>query len=164
MPTNNYLQNISLFIAVCFLVSVWSCSNDTQKSNDVKVETKLAMSESYFGSYHGKQDSYFLKNQQGDEMVISGNKIAVPECDFIFYIKENNVVSLEQTNLEDNTKAHYDGTYRVVTEDSSAYHIECLLSDGKSSSPTYQLVISKANFNSFCKGYNEPVFRLEKNN
>jgi hypothetical protein len=105
-----------------------------------------------------------MKNQYGDDMIISGNKVSFPSSDYKFLLKENNVVSLQQTNLEDNSRVFYDGTFKILNEDTETIKIECSLSDGKSSSPTYTLSLKKADKKGICIGNNEPEFTVEINN
>ncbi len=140
-------------------------NNNNQYSNPLEEgkkseETQLAIK--YLGDYHGIQSSYFLKNQYGDDMVINGQKVPVASSDFKFLLKENGVVSLQQTNLEDNSRNYYDGTYKIISDGIDNIILECSLSDGKSSNPTYNLTIGKTDKNSNCIGHNEPEFNLEK--
>lgn len=84
-----------------------------------------------------------MKNQYGDHMIINGNKVSIPSIDYKFLFKENNVVSLQQINLEDNSRSYYDGTFKVTENSNYEIKIECLLSDGKKSKPFYLISISK---------------------
>jgi hypothetical protein len=136
-----------------------SSPNKTEKKSEDKPE---GLSAEFLGNYHGIQPSYFMKNQYGDEMVINGNKIPVPSIDYKFLLKENNVVSLQQINLEDNSRDYYDGTYKIISEESLTNKIECSLSDGKSSNPTYVLTINRSDKKGICAGSNEPEFSIEK--
>ena len=136
-----------------------SSPNETEKKTEDKPE---GLSAEFLGNYHGIQPSYFMKNQYGDEMVINGNKIPVPSIDYKFLLKENNVVSLQQINVEDNSRVYYDGTYKIISEESITTKIECSLSDGKSSNPTYVLTINRSDKKGICTGSNEPEFSIEK--
>ena len=118
----------------------------------------------FLGNYHGIQPSYYLKNQYGDDMVINGNKVPVPSIDYKFLLKENNVVSLQQINLEDNSRIYYDGTFKISSDEDNAMKIECSLSDGKNSNPTYILTINKSEKKGVCNGSKEPEFSIEKKN
>jgi hypothetical protein len=105
-----------------------------------------------------------MKNQYGDDMIVAGNKIAVPSSDFKFLLKEDNIVSLQQTNLEDNSRTYYEGSFKIIDDATDVIKIECSLNDGKSSSPTYNLVINKSDKKTNCIGSSEPEFILEKIN
>lgn len=95
-------------------------------------------------------------------MVINGNKVPVPSIDYKFLLKENNVVSLQQINLEDNSRVYYDGTFKISSDEDNAMKIECSLSDGKNSNPTYILTINKSDKKGVCNGSKEPEFSIVK--
>ena len=102
-----------------------------------------------------------MKNQYGDEMIVAGNKIPVPSTDFKFLFKENNIVSLQHTNLEDNSRYYYDGNYKIISGDLELIKVECSLNNGKGSSPTYTLEINKTSKTGKCIGKtNEPEFQI----
>ena len=132
-----------------------SSPNQTEKKSEDKPE---GLSAEFFGNYHGIQPSYFMKNQYGDDMVINGNKVSVPSIYYKFLIKENTIVSLQQINLEDNSRVYYDGTYKIISEESITTKIECSLSDGQGSNPTYVLTINRSDKKGICTGSNEPEF------
>lgn len=165
------MQTISysrLFLGALIL-TLASCgsNNQEEKKNPPAAETaspqKVAgLSPELLGNYHGVQPGYFMKNKYGDDMVINGNKISVPSIDFKFLIKEDNTVSLQQTNLEDNSRDYYEGTVKILSDNASEVKVECALSDGHSSKPTYTLTINKTNKKANCAGTNEPEFQLEK--
>jgi hypothetical protein len=139
-------------------------SNNTQpkvseKISDIKTE---GLSADLLGNYHGIQPSYFMKNQYGDDMVINGNKVSVPSIDYKFLIKENAVASLQQINLEDNSRVYYDGTYKILSQENNTTKIECTLSDGQGSNPIYVLTINKSDKKGICAGNNEPEFSIEQ--
>lgn len=136
-----------------------SSPNETEKKSEDKPE---GLSAEFLGNYHGIQPSYFMKNQYGDDMVINGNKVSVPSIDYKFLFKENTIVSLQQINLEDNSRVYYDGTYKIISEESITTKIECSLSDGQGSNPTYVLTINKSDKKGICTGNNEPEFSIEK--
>ena len=95
---------------------------DSESSSEKIVDTEL--SEEFLGIYHGIQQSYFMKNQYGDEMIVAGNKIPMPSTDFKFLFKENNIVSLQHTNLEDNSRYYYDGNYKIISADLELIKVE----------------------------------------
>ena len=136
-----------------------SSPNETEKKSEDKPE---GLSAEFLGNYHGIQPSYFMKNQYGDDMVINGNKVSVQSIDYKFLIKENTILSLQQINLEDNSRVYYDGTYKIISEESITTKIECSLSDGQGSNPTYVLTINRSDKKGICTGSNEPEFSIEK--
>ena len=138
-----------------------SSPNETEKISEDKPE---GLSAEFLGNYHGIQPSYFMKNQYGDDMVINGNKVSVPSIDYKFLLKENNVVSLQQINLEDNSRVYYDGTFKISSDEDNTMKIECSLSDGKNSNPTYILTINKSDKKGVCNGSKEPEFSIVKQN
>lgn len=135
----------------------------TTQESDTSSEIKpQSLASQFLGIYHGEQSSYFMKNQYGDDMIVNGNKVSVPGIDYKFILKENGVVNLQQISLEDNSRYYYDGTYSIIQEDTNKLTIECKMSDGKSSFPTYTLFIEKASVKGTCKGSNDPEFEIEK--
>ena len=169
---NKMNRNILLQIFIgCCIIMLSSCGNNNQdasnKTPSVQTDESTkqkdeGLSTEFLGNYHGIQSIYFMKNQYGDEMVINGNKISVPSIDYKFLLKENNVVSLQQINLEDNSRVYYDGTYKILTDDSNTTKIECSLHYDEISNPTYILTISKIDKKGTCTGRNEPEFSIEK--
>lgn len=155
-----------LFLAIFILNGCNSENNKNSKSKNEEVQPKQTkeLSDDFLGNYHGIQESYFLKNQYGDDMIISGNKVPVPSSDFKFLLKENNVASLQQTNLEDNQRYYYDGSYKIISDESDLIKVEVSLSDGQGSSPTYILEINKSDKQGNCIGKNEPVINISKIN
>lgn len=95
-------------------------------------------------------------------MVINGQKFSVSSIDFEFLLKAEGAVSLQQTNLYDNSRFYYDGTIKIISDDQDILKLECSLSDGKSSNPTYTLAINKSDKTAICIGNNEPKFELKK--
>lgn len=167
MNRNIFLQ---IFIGCCIII-LSSCGNNNQdasnKTPSVQTDESTkqkdeGLSTEFLGNYHGIQSSYFMKNQYGDEMVINGNRISVPSIDYKFLLKENNVVSLQQINLEDNSRVYYEGTYKIISEESITTKIECYLSDGQGSNPIYVLSINQNNKKGICNSSNEPQFSIEK--
>jgi hypothetical protein len=163
------LSIISALTLIIFF-SLVSCvdSNDIeQKAINTQLKpAKEAQSEElqseFLGNYQGIQPSYFMKNQYGDDMVINGNKVSVPSIDYKFILKEDNVVNLQQINLEDNSQTFYEGTFKIISNDNETIKMECSLSDGKNSNPTYILTLNKKNEKADCIGINEPRFSIHK--
>jgi len=161
-------NKFKLFILCVSLILNNSCQNHNQNDSNnnsdftQKEEKATGLQTEYLGNYHGIQPRYFMKNQYGDDMVINGNKVSVPSTDYKFLLKENNVVNLQQINLEDNSRVYYDGTYKMISEDGTTIKIECSLSDGKGSNPTYTLTINGSDKKGICTGSNEPEFSIAK--
>lgn len=143
-----------------------SCGHNQENKQtqpiEVEKDKQVLLQPEYLGNYHGMQPSYYMKNQYGDDMVLNGQKVSVPSIDFKFLVKEDGAVSLQQTNLEDNSRVYYDGTIKIIKDATDILKIECSLSDGKSSNPTYTLAITKSDKTAICIGNNEPEFKLEK--
>ena len=157
-----------LFLGILIL-TLASCGSDNQETTKnpsaaatASPQKVAGLSSELLGNYHGVQPGYFMKNKYGDDMVINGNKISVPSIDFKFLIKEDNTVSLQQINLEDNSRVYYEGTIKILSDNASEVKIECALSDGNTSKPTYTLTINKTNKKANCAGSSEPEFQLEK--
>ncbi|MFM7683528.1 MAG: hypothetical protein ACKO7P_12425 [Bacteroidota bacterium] len=162
----------SILIISTLTITLLGCGNSNQEStnNSSPIESEKispdktnGLSAELLGNYHGIQPSYFMKNQYGDDMVINGNKVSVPSIDYKFLIKDNFIVNLQQINLDDNSRVFYDGTYKIISEEGSTSKIECSLSDGQGSKPTYVLTINKSDKKGICTGSNEPEFNIEKN-
>lgn len=165
------ISNIATLVVGIILVQFFGCGQKIQESPNQALLTKTkkssnekieAFSADFLGNYHGIQPSYFIKNQYGDDMVINGQKVSIPSIDFKFLVKEDGAVSLQQTNLEDNGRVYYDGTIKIIKDDTDILKIECSLSDGKSSNPIYILAINKSDKTVICYGNSEPEFKLEK--
>lgn len=156
---------IATFIFSATIISGCSGSNSSNVAEKTEMATQQnaeSLPTEFLGNYHGIQPGYFMKNQYGDDMIINGKKIPVPSIDYKFLLKENNVVGLQQINLEDNTRVYYDGTYKIIANDTSKTKIECSLSDGTTSHPTYVLTINNLDKKGICNGNNEPEFSVEK--
>ena len=164
-------KNILLQIFIgCIALMLSSCGNNNQNASNKAPSMQTSestkqkaegLSTEFLGNYHGIQPSYFMKNQYGDEMVINGNKIPIPSIDYKFLLKENNIVSLQQINLDDNSRVYYEGTYKIIMEESNATKLECSLSDGEYSNPTYTLAINKSDKTAICTGNSQPEFKVE---
>jgi hypothetical protein len=160
-------NKILILGAILFASFIFSsCGNNQEnkqtQTTEVEKDKQVLLQPEYLGNYHGIQPSYYMKNQYGDDMVINGQKVSVPSIDFKFLVKEDGAVSLQQTNLEDNSRVYYDGTIKIIKDATDILKIECSLSDGKSSNPTYTLAINKSDKTAICIGNNEPEFKLKK--
>jgi len=152
-----------LYLGIILILS--SCASNKEEKVAALVESEEAavpkLAEEFLGNYQGIQPGYFMKNQYGDDMILGGNKVPVPSSDFKFLLKANNVVSLQQTNLEDNNRYYYDGNYTIISDDTEFIKTECSLNDGQGSSPTYILEISKTDKTGKCMGSpGEPEFQI----
>jgi hypothetical protein len=161
----------SILIISTLTITFFGCGNSNQETTNnsspneseiISADKTEGLSTEFLGNYHGIQPSYFMKNQFGDDMVINGNKVSVPSIDYKFLLKDGNVVSLQQINLEDNSRVYYDGTYKIISQEYNTTKIECSLSDGQGSNPTYVLTINKSEKKGVCTGKNEPEFSIEK--
>jgi hypothetical protein len=160
-----------LFVAG-LLVFTSSCGSDsTDQSSQLNSEqtsnTDAAaegLAADLLGTYHGIQPSYNMKNKDGEDLVINGNKVQVPSIDYKFVVEGNHVVSLQQISLEDNMTVNYQGTYRIVSNDENTVTLECEVSDGQNSNPTYVLTINKSDKKGTCSGNNDPEFSIELGN
>ncbi len=164
---------LNLTALVCSILLIVSCGNknnnkenvnDSTASPTLEIQTQNAsqLASDFLGNYQGIQPSYFVKNQYGNDMVINGSKVPVPSSDFKFLLKQNNMVSLQQTNSEDNRRVYYNGTFKILNDNTEIINIECSLSDGKSSNPTYRLSIKKSDKSGTCSCKNEPDFTVKK--
>lgn len=139
-------------------------NNTSDQPEEIAEQKTEELNAEFLGNYHGVQPGYNMKNEYGDDMIVGGNKISVPSIDYKFLLKENNIIRLQQTNLEDNSRVYYNGSIKIIENITDVIKLECSLSDGKSSSPTYIIVINKYDKNVNCIGNNEPEFNLKKIN
>ena len=158
----------TLYTLICATALIFSSCGNGSSEGQSSAESKTTnqpkpstIPQEFTGSYHGIQPGYFLKNKNGSDMVINGNKVPVPSIDYTFTLNSNSSVSLQQINLDDNSKVNYEGTVKILTDNSNTLEIECSLSDGSTSKPTYTLTINKSNKTVICRGNNEPDFQLK---
>lgn len=151
---------------VSLTIALVGCSGGSSNasSEEVAAQSGKALPAEFLGNYHGIQPSYVMKNQFGDDLEINGNKVTVPSIDYKFLLKENGVVNLQQISLEDQSRVYYEGIYTITSDVGESYTLECTLSDGEYSNPTYLLTIDKKEKKGLCKGSNDPEFVLEKIN
>ena len=116
----------------------------------------------FFGIYQGVQPSYNLKNKNGEDMVVKGKKILVNETDYKFLFKENNVVCLEQTDINQDVQYNYNGTFKIIIDDIQLLKIKCTLTDGLNSNPVFTIVFNKSDSTVLCIAKDTPDFKLEK--
>lgn len=160
-----YATIILFTLGIGFNGCISEKDNKSQLNEDLESSGHTGeLLDEYLGVYHGIQESYFMKNQFGDDMIIAGNKVKVPSSDFKFLLKENNTANLQQTSIEDNQRYYYEGSYKVLRSEADIYKVEIVLSDGQGSSPTYILEINKTDKTGKCIGKNEPVLSVTKTN
>lgn len=169
MASKQKNNNFYFLLTIAFFIII-SCVDNSDKKQSIVIGNSTSSNENHgkrflmeiLGNYEGVQPSYFMKNQYGDDMVINGNKISVPSIDYKFILKEDNLVNLKQINLEDNSQAFYEGTFKIISNDNETIKMECSLSDGQNSNPTYILTLNKNNGKGICTGSNEPEFPIHK--
>ncbi len=162
------MKKVLIFSTFVLAIVISGCGNkidnDQAQSTEVKNHSQTLLQNEYLGNYHGIQPSYTMKNQYGDDMIIGGQKVSVPSIDFKFLLKEDGIAGLQQTNLDDNSRVYYNGTFKLLNEDANTVTVECSLSDGEYSKPKYILKINKSDKTAVCKGANEPEFSITKQN
>lgn len=146
-----------------------ACNEDSGKNDQYVVgksteSAKTAtITKEFYGRYCGNQPTYNLKNQNGEEIIINGNYVSVPGCDYKFVLKPGNLVDFYLINKEDNyeTTTEYYGEYQILQNASQHIELECKFS-GSESSPTYIIKIDKKSKEALCTGNNEPELILKK--
>ncbi len=103
-----------------------------------------------------------MRNKDGGELVIGGNKVWVPACDYKFELKSKNKVTMSQLSEEKTKPYLYTGTYTIIKDDAEKIEILCKVSLDKYTNPEYSLVIDKKEKSAICYGSNEPPFALIK--
>ncbi len=163
------MKNITSYLIfnIFLLFIISGCNSDRFKKSNHEQEILNKHSEElsvdFLGTYEGIQDSYFMKNQDGDEIEINGKKIHVPSTQFVFLIHENKNAQLKLKNLENNQIHNYDGFYNILREENDKVSLEVSLTDGQGSSPTYLLKINKSDKTGVCIDKDELTFEISKN-
>jgi hypothetical protein len=62
------------------------------------------------GTWTGIQPEYNLKNKEGEDMVLNGQKVRIPACKWEFVLRIGQSISAGQENLEDHKTAFYYGS------------------------------------------------------
>ena len=162
------MKKVLIFSTFVLAIVISGCGNkidnNQTQSTEGKKHSQPILQNEYLGNYHGIQPSYNMKNQYGDDMIIGGQKVSVPSIDFKFLLKEDGIAGLQQTNLDDNSRVYYNGTFKLLNEDANTVTVQCSLSDGEYSKPKYTLKINKSDKTAVCKGANEPEFSITKQN
>ncbi|MGY8886900.1 MAG: hypothetical protein ACKVGT_08780 [Flavobacteriales bacterium] len=162
-----HLTSACSIIATFFLVVSCNSTNNEANINDSStsaMEVELAVLPiAFLGNYHGVQPGYYMKNKNGDDVIIKGNKISIPSVGHKFLISENNSLSLQLTSLDDNSRYYYEGNYTVTEESIEEITIDCKVSsqDG-SSNPTFTIVLDKENKTARCLTAVQSTFVLKK--
>ena len=155
-----------MLVVAASLLAVSCTSNSTSseaESTIVEEENTNDLPQEYLGNYHGVQPGYNMKNQYGDDVIINGQAIKIPAIDHKFLVKEGNIISLQQTSLDDNSRYYYEGSYSINGETDTEYTIECNVSDSNgTSNPSFTLVIQKETKSGKCTSEDQPDFDLEK--
>ena len=155
-----------MFMVTASLLAIACTSNSTlgeSESKNVEEKNINGLPHEYLGNYHGVQPGYNLKNQYGDDVIINGQGIKIPAVDHKFLVKEGNVISLQQTSLDDNSRYYYEGSYNINGDTDTEYTIECNVSESEGkSNPSFTLVIQKETKSGKCTSEDEPDFDLEK--
>lgn len=168
------MKTTSKLLSGLIIILLLGCSSKSNENKQINVdststtstntnENPPSISKEFLGVYEGDQDAYNLKNQFGDDMIISGKKVKVPGSIYKVVFKENNLLSIQQTSKEDDSRYYYDGTYSIIKDDNNYYELECKVTDGKTSKLTYNMTMNKKDFSIHCVGHNEPDFDLTKN-
>ncbi len=144
-----------LFLILTFLIPGYSL-NAQGKGNSKELSREL------LGTYEGHQPKYAMRNKDGGELVIGGNKVWVPACDYKFELKSKNKVTMSQLSEEKTKPYLYTGTYTIIKDDAEKIEILCKVSLDKYTNPEYSLVIDKKEKSAICYGSNEPPFALIK--
>jgi hypothetical protein len=133
------------------------------KSNGWKIIVNSDDKESdILGTYHGIALPYNMKNKYGEETIVNGKKITIPSIDYKFILRKGGSVSLQQINLDDNTRYYYEGTFTIIDSEEKWKKIECSLSDGEYANPTYILTIWPLEDKALSQTSNDPDFMLKK--
>ena len=155
------MNKIQFFAAISILaMTIASCNNN--ETGQSKTSEVVELQADLLGNYNGSQPGYFMKNRFGDDMIVDGNKLPIPPSDWKFILQEKNAVSLQQSYPDDGSRYYLDGTYQIINDSDERVVIECSLSDGKTSNPTYTLTIDKANQSAICTGRQQPEVTLVK--
>ena len=109
-------------------------NNDISKSNNNNLNKKERLineniqKDIIIGLYCGIEPSKVIKDKFGDDLVINGQKVIVPNAEYKYFFDKNNSVSLKLTALEENGKSYYyEGKYSVISEDNNKIVLECKL-------------------------------------
>lgn len=113
------------------------------------------------GTYSGVQPSYAMKNAQGEDMVINGNKIVIPQCRYVFNLEDLDI-SISQKPMDGSSSAvEYAGKCRLIKSGDDSLIMDCSLADvGGGSTPNVTLEIFLASGNATVTGTLGPEFEI----
>ena len=151
-------KSVKIWHILIAIVVLFSLGEDNEKVSE-KAEENTA---DILGTYQGVAPSYNMKNKFGEEKIINGQKITIPKIDHKFILEEQGKASLQQTSMEDNSRYFYSGTYKIIETDKEWKKVECSVSDGEYSNPTYILKIWPEEHKATCEKSNDPLIKLKK--
>lgn len=157
----NKLYFLYILYVLTFSISCNSENNQPISTQNAYIE-KNTLAVEYLGNYQGVQPAYNLKNQEGEDLIINGNVVSIPEVEYVFQILEGNEIRMKQTNLETKETQLYTGTYDIESDGTDMIVLQISVSDGEYSSPSYTLEINKLEKSGNCIGSRQPAFALEK--
>ena len=160
----------------CFILGSCSNNNSTQGLNNATTQFETTFKPSapileqhkpdfpavIIGTFSGRQVSYNLKNNNGNEIIIRGNPVSVPAYGLLFSLtKEGNVQFVQQA--ENGEKVFYNGSFKILDSNATFIRVECNVktSDGNSS-PTYILTFDKTSNTISCLNNSEPAITLNR--
>ena len=165
--TKNTTMKKILLLLLCVPL-IFSCGENKEKKEETNKENKSVITvhdneSDILGIYHAISPPYNLKDKFGDDIIINGKTIPIPSIDHKFILEKEGVASLQQINMDDNTRHYYEGTFSIIelNEDKSK-KVKCSLSDGEYSNPTYTLTIWPLKDKALSQKSNEPDFILKK--
>ncbi|QDH77777.1 hypothetical protein FKX85_01440 [Echinicola soli] len=132
-------------------------------SSQVTLVSNGTESPYYLGSFIGTAPESVIKDENGKDMVISGQKIKTPPIAHTFTFTPDQKVRLEQVNENDQSVKQLSGTYQITKDDAQSYEIICSVNDGSDITLTYAITIDKASQKTMCSLTNQPPFELLKN-
>ncbi|GGF21157.1 hypothetical protein GCM10011339_06430 [Echinicola rosea] len=117
----------------------------------------------YLGSFIGTAPESVVKDENGNDMVINGQKIKTPPIAHTFTFTPDLKVRLEQVNENDQSVKQLSGTYQITKDDPQQYEIVCSVNNGSDITLTYAITIDKASQKTLCSLTNQAPFELLKN-
>ena len=151
-----------LLIMLLYMPLIFSCGESVEGKEGPVINIQNEQF-NILGVYHAIAPEYNLKNKFGDDMIINGKRISIPRIDHKFLLEKEGLVSLQQTNTDDDARYYYEGTFSIIDRDGEKWQkVKCSLSDGKYSNPTFILTIYPLLNTALCQTDNAPEFTLKK--
>ncbi|MBD8490222.1 hypothetical protein IFO69_15815 [Echinicola sp. CAU 1574] len=125
--------------------------------------TKMESTPYFIGNFMGTQTESVVKDQDGKDLIINGQKIKTPPIDHSFTLLSEGKVLLEQVNKNDQSVTGLSGTYLVTTDNDQVYEIECTLKNNENLTLDYLIYIDKSTEEITCTSGNQAPFKLLKN-